>query len=86
MEDIANTEQRPKVEDYGDQLFIVARMLTLSEDGRTLSSEQCSLVLGKNFCSVSRSARAAASNRCASGCAKVTPGCAAAASTCSATA
>jgi magnesium transporter len=29
MEDIANTEQRPKVEDYGDQLFIVARMLTL---------------------------------------------------------
>jgi magnesium transporter len=49
MEDIANTEQRPKVEDYGDQLFIVARMLTLSEDGQTLSSEQCSLVLGENF-------------------------------------
>lgn len=49
MEDIANTEQRPKVEDYGDQLFIVARVLTLSDDGRTLSSEQCSLVLGSNF-------------------------------------
>jgi magnesium transporter len=49
MEDIANTEQRPKVEDYGNQLFIVARILTLSEDGETLSSEQCSLVLGENF-------------------------------------
>lgn len=49
MEDIANTEQRPKVEDYGDQLFVVARMLTLSADGHALSSEQCSLVLGPDF-------------------------------------
>ena len=37
LEDIANTEQRPKVEDYGDQLFIVARVLQLSDDGHTLS-------------------------------------------------
>lgn len=49
LEDIANTEQRPKVEDYGDQLFIVARVLQLSEDGHTLTSEQFSLVLGSDF-------------------------------------
>jgi magnesium transporter len=49
LEDIANTEQRPKVESYGEQVFAVARMLTLSADGLTLSSEQFSLVLGHDF-------------------------------------
>lgn len=49
VEDIANTDQRPKVEDYGDYLFIVTR--TFDYDPRTdeMSSDQISLVLGKNF-------------------------------------
>src|SRR5665811_1105852 len=33
LEDIVNTVQRPKIEDYGDYLFIVLRMLRPTEDG-----------------------------------------------------
>lgn len=48
VEDIANTDQRPKVEDYGDYLYIVFKMLNYQGmDG--ISAEQVSLVLGRNF-------------------------------------
>lgn len=47
LEDVVNTVQRPKVEDYGDYLFIVLRMLHPGTDG-TFSSEQISLILGKS--------------------------------------
>lgn len=47
LEDILNTEQRPKLEDYGEYLFIVLKMLT-HENGK-VKSEQVSLVLGRNF-------------------------------------
>jgi magnesium transporter len=46
MEDIVHTHQRPKVDDYGEHLFIVARMLTSPERSDT---EQLSLFLGKDF-------------------------------------
>jgi magnesium transporter len=46
LEDVVNTHQRPKVEDYGQYLFIVARMLHSDE---TLEMEQVSIFLGKNF-------------------------------------
>jgi magnesium transporter len=46
LEDIVNTHQRPKVEDYGEYLFIVARMLT---PGKHLNTEQISIVLTKNM-------------------------------------
>ncbi len=50
LEDILNTEQRPKIEDYGDYLFIVFKSLFLSRQrNRELTGEQISLVLGKNF-------------------------------------
>ena len=44
LEDIANTLQRPKIEDYGNYLYVAVRML--SPDGE-FQSEQVSLVLGK---------------------------------------
>lgn len=47
LEDVANPRQRPKVEDYGEYLFIVTQMPYL-EDGE-LRSEQLSLFLGKNW-------------------------------------
>lgn len=47
LEDIANTEQRPKLEDYGEYLFIVAKML--SRPDQTVLTEQLSLVVGKNL-------------------------------------
>jgi magnesium transporter len=49
MEDILNTDQRPKIEDYGDYLYIVLRMLTNGSETGEVSSEQVSLILGENF-------------------------------------
>lgn len=40
-EDVLNTSQRPKLEDYADHLFLVLRMLSV--DGRRLNTEQISL-------------------------------------------
>ena len=48
MEDIANTDQRPKTEDYGDYLYIVLKMLSAGKNGEIIT-EQLSLVLGPNF-------------------------------------
>lgn len=46
LEDIANTHQRPKAEDYDNYTFIVARML----NGLAISgTEQVSFCLGKDF-------------------------------------
>ncbi len=47
LEDIANTEQRPKIEEYGDYLFVVLKMLR-QDDGH-LSAEQVSLVIGRDL-------------------------------------
>ncbi len=49
QEDILNTEQRPKIEDYGEYLFIVAKMLTPLESGTGVEMEHLSLVIGGNF-------------------------------------
>jgi len=49
MEDILNTDQRPKLEDYGDYLYIVLRMLTSASETGEIASEQVSLILGENF-------------------------------------
>jgi magnesium transporter len=47
LEDILNTNQRPKIDDYGDYLFLVARFFEI--DGDEINSDQVSLVLGRNF-------------------------------------
>ncbi len=49
LEDILNTDQRPKMEDYGDYLYIVLRMLSYKDQGREIETEQVSLILGPNF-------------------------------------
>ncbi|WP_410499367.1 magnesium/cobalt transporter CorA [Chitinibacter sp. S2-10] len=48
LEDILNTQQRPKVEAYSGYLFITARLMFLDECG-SVESEQLSLVVGRNF-------------------------------------
>jgi magnesium transporter len=48
MEDITNTDQRPKMEDYGEYLYIVLKMLASGKNGEIVT-EQVSLVLGENF-------------------------------------
>nr|WP_290227201.1 magnesium/cobalt transporter CorA [Trichocoleus desertorum] len=49
LEDIVNVPQRPKVEEYEDQLLIVSRMVTLTADGQNFISEQVSFILGQHY-------------------------------------
>jgi magnesium transporter len=49
LEDIVNTAQRPKVEEFDDYLFIVLKMFYPSGDGASVLSEQVSLILGSSF-------------------------------------
>lgn len=48
LEDIMNTDQRPKMEDYEDYLYIVLKMLASGKNGEIIT-EQLSLIVGKNF-------------------------------------
>ena len=48
MEDILNTDQRPKMEDFGEYLFIVLKMLSNGKNGEVIT-EQISIVVGSNF-------------------------------------
>ena len=49
MEDVLNTDQRPKLEDYDNHIFIVLKMLQYDETAGEVQSEQVSFVLGENF-------------------------------------
>jgi magnesium transporter len=49
LEDIVNTHQRPKMEDYGDYLFVVLKMVSYDEEVGEIKVEQVSLVLGSNY-------------------------------------
>ena len=48
LEDVLNTTQRPKVEQYADQYFIVSEMI-YEEDDRRIALEQLSIFLGKSY-------------------------------------
>jgi len=48
LEDIANTDQRPKLDDYETCLFLVLKMLSVT-DRQDIVVEQVSLVFGRNF-------------------------------------
>ena len=49
LEDILNTNQRPKIEDLENYIFFVLKMLFYDEKKHEIHSEQVSLILGKNF-------------------------------------
>ena len=48
LEDILNTHQRPKLEEYENYLYVVVRMLA-SREGDALHSEQVSIIVGQRF-------------------------------------
>ena len=48
LEDVANTDQRPKLDDYENYLFLVIKMLSLTKRNE-IAVEQVSLVLGRNY-------------------------------------
>jgi magnesium transporter len=49
LEDVVNVPQRPKIDEYGDQVLFIARMVTPKENGRGFVAEQVSLILGKHY-------------------------------------
>jgi magnesium transporter len=49
LEDIANTDQRPKLDDYGSYGYVVVKMLYEGERHGDIVVEQVSLVYGDNF-------------------------------------
>jgi magnesium transporter len=49
MEDIMNTDQRPKMEDYADYLYIVLKMLYYNEKENKISTEQVSLIVAPHI-------------------------------------
>lgn len=49
LEDVVNVPQRPKVEDYNEQLIIIVQMVLPKENEEGFYSEQVSFVLGKHY-------------------------------------
>src|SRR5574337_444692 len=49
LEDILNTHQRAKIEEYGDYLYCVVRLFDYDPASQTVHSDQLSLVLGRDF-------------------------------------
>jgi magnesium transporter len=49
VEDILNTDQRPKMEDFGEYLYVVFRALTCNGGRCPMETEQISMILGPNF-------------------------------------
>ena len=49
LEDILHTDQRAKLENYDDHLFIVLKMLRYDEEAGSITEEQVSIILGESF-------------------------------------
>ena len=49
LEDVANTGQRPKFEDFGTYCFFALKMLYYEPEHREIVPEQVSLIVGANF-------------------------------------
>jgi magnesium transporter len=49
LEDIVDTDQRPKIKDFRDYIFIILKMLYCDKKSNEMKVEQVSLILGKNY-------------------------------------
>ncbi len=49
LEDVLNTRQRPKTENFDEHLFFVLKQLHYEADTKTIKSEQVSIVFGDSF-------------------------------------
>jgi magnesium transporter len=49
LEDIVNSEQRPKVDDYDEYIYVVLKMLYPHGRDHEIMAEQVSIVLGRNY-------------------------------------
>jgi magnesium transporter len=49
MEDMVNTEQRPKMDDYGPYIFVSFKMLSYEDESSQVEVEQVCLLVGDNY-------------------------------------
>ncbi len=49
LEDILDVDQRPKMEDLEERIYVVMKMLSYDENSERIDNEQVSIILGKNF-------------------------------------
>ena len=49
LEDIANTTQRPRIEERENYIFMVFKVLQLEQENREVNIEQVSIVLGSDY-------------------------------------
>lgn len=49
LEDIVNTDQRPKLDDFDDYLFVVIKTLPYDKDTAQVNPQQCSFLVGSNW-------------------------------------
>jgi len=49
LEDIVDTDQRPKIKDFGDYIFIILKMHYYDMENNEIKIEQVSLIFGKNY-------------------------------------
>ena len=49
LEDVVNTAQRPKAEDFDNYFYVVFKMLSIDDTANHIKSEQISLILGEHF-------------------------------------
>lgn len=49
LEDIMNSEHRPKIEYHDDYIFIILKMLTYDDEKEEIDGEQVSLIFGKDY-------------------------------------
>ncbi|MBF0199788.1 MAG: magnesium/cobalt transporter CorA [Desulfamplus sp.] len=49
LEDIVNTGQRPKMEEFDASVFIVIKMIRFDMDNKMMVNEQLSIIMGENF-------------------------------------
>lgn len=49
LEDIVDADQRPKIKDFGDYIFIILKMHYYDKENNEIKMEQVSLIFGKNY-------------------------------------
>lgn len=49
LEDVVNTKQRPKVEEFQDYIFVAIKMISFNESDHSIDIEHLSLILGDNY-------------------------------------
>ena len=81
LEDMLDTNQRPKVEDYDDYLYMVVKHLEYGQETEVIGADQVSLVLGPQFVVSVQERPGTRSTPSASGCAPARGACASSAPT-----